>query len=113
MKKLEEKDFTSLVQNEMIPLNNICIEATIAGNTDDMFQNLVKLSDFQLNYFRHMIPGDFIKVWKEALEEDVFIPKLLGSGGGGYMLGFTSNYNKAKTWMARRGLTHLPVYKDF
>ena len=38
-----------------------------------------------------MIPKSVEKIWKVGLETGNYYLKLCGSGGGGMMLGFTSN----------------------
>ncbi len=38
----------------------------------------------------------FIKFGKKVLNLTIIILKLCGSGGGGYILGFTEDYEKAK-----------------
>ena len=35
-------------------------------------------------------------VWKKGIESGDYYLKLCGSGGGGYILGFTRDYEKAK-----------------
>ncbi|MBT7242136.1 MAG: mevalonate kinase, partial [Flavobacteriaceae bacterium] len=36
------------------------------------------------------------KLWKKGIETNTYYLKLCGSGGGGYMLGFTEDIVKAK-----------------
>ncbi len=43
-----------------------------------------------------MIPNSFHKLWQEGLESNNYYLKLCGSGGGGYILGFTQDYEKVK-----------------
>ena len=43
-----------------------------------------------------MIPKEFHKLWKKGIETNAYYLKLCGSGGGGYMLGFTEDLEKAK-----------------
>ena len=44
-----------------------------------------------------MIPEEFHKLWKKGIDSNAYYLKLCGSGGGGYMLGFTEDINKART----------------
>ena len=44
-----------------------------------------------------MIPKEFHSLWKKGIETNAYYLKLCGSGGGGYMLGFTEDYEKAQT----------------
>ena len=43
-----------------------------------------------------MIPSDFHPLWKKGLETNTYYLKLCGSGGGGYMLGFTQDLKSAQ-----------------
>ena len=42
-----------------------------------------------------MIPDKFKKLWKEGIDSNSYYLKLCGSGGGGFILGFTENYEQA------------------
>jgi len=50
-----------------------------------------------LNNFKPMIPEQFHALWSKGLETNEYYLKLCGSGGGGYILGFTEDFEKAKT----------------
>jgi len=43
-----------------------------------------------------MIPEQFHALWSKGLETNEYYLKLCGSGGGGYILGFTEDFEKAK-----------------
>jgi mevalonate kinase len=43
-----------------------------------------------------MIPNGFHKLWKEGLETEDYFLKLCGSGGGGFVMGFTRDYESIK-----------------
>jgi mevalonate kinase len=43
-----------------------------------------------------MIPPQFHELWKKGIETNDYYLKLCGSGGGGYILGFTENIDRAK-----------------
>jgi mevalonate kinase len=43
-----------------------------------------------------MIPKKFHKLWASGIESNDYYLKLCGSGGGGYILGFTENIEKAQ-----------------
>jgi mevalonate kinase len=42
-----------------------------------------------------MIPENIFNAWKRGLDTNAYYLKLCGSGGGGYILGFTKDYDKA------------------
>ena len=43
-----------------------------------------------------MIPNKYHSLWQKGIDNDSYFLKLCGSGGGGYILGFTKNIEKAK-----------------
>ncbi len=43
-----------------------------------------------------MIPDSFHQLWENGIETNDYYLKLCGSGGGGYILGFTKDYEKTK-----------------
>ncbi len=55
-----------------------------------------QLSKVVLENFKPMIPSAFHKLWKQGIDSNDYYLKLCGSGGGGYILGFAKDYEKAK-----------------
>ena len=43
-----------------------------------------------------MIPKKFHQLWASGIESNDYYLKLCGSGGGGYILGFTEDIDKAR-----------------
>jgi mevalonate kinase len=43
-----------------------------------------------------MIPKLYRKLWKDGIDSNSYYLKLCGSGGGGYILGFTKDLEKAQ-----------------
>ena len=41
-------------------------------------------------------PRQFHDLWKKGIDTNAYYLKLCGSGGGGYILGFTEDFEKAK-----------------
>jgi mevalonate kinase len=60
------------------------------GREQNFFLFLDKLVHFQLQYFRRMIPQNFHELISTALSQHIYI-KLLGSGGGGFLLAIARN----------------------
>lgn len=110
MQKCENIDFKQKLQNNMIPLTNNCIMSLIDGDTETFFQNLYKLSGFLLENLQPMIPAHYEKLWKQGLDSGDYYIKLCGSGGGGFLLGFTRSYDKAKQILKSMDIDVIPVY---
>ena len=100
------------VSNELIPITNKSIEALLSGDIQEMFSQLRKLSEFQLEHFQEMIPEMIHPLWKKGLQTSDYLLKLCGSGGGGYMLGFTRNFSKVKELFKKHQLEIIPVFKQ-
>ncbi len=111
--KCKEDSFKDLIENELIPLNDICINTLLAADTINFLQNLKKLSIFQLKHFKPMIPDDYQYIWKEGLEQDLFSLKLCGSGGGGFILAFTKDYTQAVNEFRKQKIDFITVFKSF
>ncbi len=96
MGKLEEHTFREFVDKQLKPFANNCIQAFLDGDNETLFAYMKKLSKFQLEHFKPMIPKLFNKYWEKGIETGDYYLKLCGAGGGGYLLGFTKNFEKTK-----------------
>ncbi len=96
MEQCEENHFCNRVKNEFIPLTNDSIRSFLAGNTDNLLKQVKQLSRFTLSHFHPMVPEHLNAVWEKGLASDAYYLKLCGSGGGGMMLGFTKDMEKAR-----------------
>ncbi len=112
LNKCEKEDYLNLMQKQLIPMNNKCILELVNGNANSFFTQLEKLSEFQYTNFSSMIPDNFLDLWKEGLETRQFWMKLCGSGGGGYLLGFTKSYSTTKDILKNKGLDIVTVYQN-
>jgi len=112
LEKCKTKFYKEKIFNELIPVNNSCINTLITGKVNDFFMNIKKLSKFQLRHFNEMIPVMFQGVWQKGLETGDYYIKLCGSGGGGYLLGFTEKYEKVKTFLKNDNIEFITVYRN-
>lgn len=108
----KQADYLDAIKNEYIPLNNKCILNLINGKMEDFFNCLSRLSVFQYNSFSDMIPTDFRGFWKDGLDTDIFNLKLCGSGGGGFLLGFTTDLHKTQKYFSEQKVDIITVYKS-
>jgi len=112
LENCNDPNYFHVISNEFIPLNNLCIKNLIQGDIDAFFENLSNLSELQYSHFTDMIPENFLEVWQDGLNSKDYNLKLCGSGGGGYLLGFTSNYPKAQSYFSQKGMDFVTVYKS-
>ncbi|SDE21376.1 mevalonate kinase family protein [Riemerella columbipharyngis] len=94
--KLKNDGFRKTLKEEFIRYNNACIDAFLRKDMNPFFRNLKKLSLWAYEHFRPMIPEKIFNIWKKGLETNAYYLKLCGSGGGGYILGFAKDYEKAE-----------------
>ena len=96
MQNMEQESFRLMMKDQFIKYTDQCIEDFLHGDLISLFTHTKKLSHLVLNNFKPMIPEKFHALWKKGLETNDYYLKLCGSGGGGYILGFTENIEKAK-----------------
>lgn len=97
LEKLKEDGFRNMIKKEFKKYNDACIESFLKKDISPLFDNIKKLSNLVFDNFKPMIPEVFHKLWKEGIESNSYYLKLCGSGGGGYILGFTQNIDLAKS----------------
>lgn len=95
--------FAKTFETQFIPANNGCIKSLLGGDKMSFFSNLEQLIRFELDHFQRMFTGDFHSIIDEAIGEEIFI-KLLGSGGGGFLIVFAESKNRMKSWSEKYGI---------
>jgi mevalonate kinase len=96
MNKMKNEGFRKMLSEEFVTYTDACIDDFLHGNVKSLFGNVKQLSKVVLANFKPMIPVAFHKVWEQGIKTNDYYLKLCGSGGGGYILGFTEDYEKAK-----------------
>ncbi|MEN2435435.1 mevalonate kinase [Weeksellaceae bacterium A-14] len=94
--KMKTEGFRKTLKEEFIRYNNACIDAFLRKDINPFFRNLKKLSVWAYEHFRPMIPESIYNIWKKGIDTNAYYLKLCGSGGGGYILGFTKDYARAE-----------------
>jgi len=100
MEKMKNEGFRAMLKNKFVKYTDACVEDFLHGNVTSLFGNLKNLSRIVFDNFKPMIPSQFHQVWKKGIETNDYYLKLCGSGGGGYILGFTENFEKAQKSLA-------------
>ena len=96
MENMKQETFSLMMRDQFIKYSDSCVDDFLKGNMSSLFNNIKSLSSLVLKYFEPMIPDAFHKVWKNGIETNEYYLKLCGSGGGGFILGFTRDFDKAK-----------------
>ncbi|WP_010255858.1 mevalonate kinase family protein [Myroides injenensis] len=96
MEKLKDQGFRQVLKEQFVKHTDACVENFLKGDIKSLFSNTKQLSSVVFNHFKPMIPEKFHSVWQKGIESNDYYLKLCGSGGGGYILGFTADIEKAK-----------------
>ncbi|TYB79123.1 mevalonate kinase family protein [Bizionia myxarmorum] len=96
MENMKQEGFRNMLKNQFIKHTDACVDDFLKGDIKSLFKNTKQLSKVVLNHFKPMIPLQFHELWKKGLDTNDYYLKLCGSGGGGYILGFTEDIDKAK-----------------
>ncbi|MBT8244418.1 MAG: mevalonate kinase [Winogradskyella sp.] len=96
MEKMKNEGFRSMLKEQFIKHTDACVDDFLKGDIKSLFKNTKQLSKVVLNNFKPMIPKQFHELWKNGIETNDYYLKLCGSGGGGYILGFTEDIDKAR-----------------
>jgi mevalonate kinase len=96
MEKMKQEGFRTMLKNQFIKHTDACVEDFLKGDINSLFKNTKQLSKVVLSHFKPMIPKQFHTIWKAGIESNAYYLKLCGSGGGGYILGFTEDFQAAQ-----------------
>jgi len=97
LNRLKDDGFRNMVKTQLKKQNDDCVTSFLKGDISQLFGHLKGLSQLLLDNFRPMIPDHFEKVWREGIDSGDYYLKLCGSGGGGFILGFTQDFEKAQS----------------
>jgi mevalonate kinase len=97
MQNMESPSFRKMIREQFISYSDNCVEHFIKGDIKSLFGDLKRLSKTVLTHFKPMIPDQFHALWKTGIDTNAYYLKLCGSGGGGYILGFTEDISKAQS----------------
>jgi len=100
MENMKQKGFRKMLKDQFIKYTDSCVDDFLKGDIKSLFENTKQLSKVVLNHFKPMIPKQFHELWKKGIETNEYYLKLCGSGGGGYILGFTMDMDIAKKSLA-------------
>ena len=96
MENMKQEGFRSMLKDQFVKHTDACVDNFLQGDVKLLFSNIKQLSKVVLENFKPMIPKEFHTLWKKGIETNAYFLKLCGSGGGGYMLGFTEDIEEAR-----------------
>ena len=96
MENMKQEGFRQMLKEQFVKHTDACVDDFLKGDVKSLFHNVKRLSHVVLDNFKPMIPAQFHKLWKHGIDTNDYYLKLCGSGGGGYILGFTEDIEKAR-----------------
>jgi len=96
LENMKNEGFRNMLRDKFVKHTDDCVEDFLKGDVKSLFANIKQLSNVVLDNFKPMIPKQFHQLWKKGIETNAYYLKLCGSGGGGYILGFTEDIDNAK-----------------
>lgn len=103
----ESDAFVENLNNELIANTNEAIDSFLKEDTDTMYDRVGRISKFQLENMDFLIPEKYHSIFRQGLNEQKYFLKICGSGGGGYMLGFTEKWEETKQSLSEEQLEIL------
>ena len=107
--RLKEEGFRNMIRNQFKKYNDASINAFLQEDKKGLLSNVKNLSKLALEHFKPMIPNLYHKLWQEGIDSNAYYLKLCGSGGGGFILGFTEDMEKAQEKLSEYDLA--VIYK--
>ncbi len=96
MENMKQEGFRKMIKDQFVKHTDACVDDFLKGDIKSLFSNTKQLSKVVLSHFKPMIPQQFHDLWQKGIETNAYYLKLCGSGGGGYILGFTQDFKKAQ-----------------
>ena len=96
MALLKNFTFESQFKEQFIVASDLCIDSFLGSNAHQLTKRIKALSQTTLNLLDFLIPESFKSLCGKGIETDNYYLKLCGSGGGGFILGYTDDWNKLK-----------------
>lgn len=88
--------FQSRLKSDLVRYNNEAIENFLKNDSTRLHESLYNISHFQLEEMHEFIPETLHETVEYGLSSGDYSLKLCGAGGGGFMLGFTQNWEKTR-----------------
>ncbi len=104
-----EKKIAPLQNHWLKPIlryNNVCIQHFLHRKYD-FWHAMYGLSYTTFLFFKELIPVHLHARWQYGLSSKAYFLKLCGSGGGGYILGFTQHKSLVYTVFSKETITFL------
>lgn len=89
-----DNSFLNNVRQNLVSYTNESIHSFLNKDTENLYRNLEQLVQFQLQQMSFFITDSSRKIVRKGIENGDYFLKICGAGGGGFMLGFTDNWDQ-------------------
>lgn len=96
LERCKEEGFRKMLKEKFKKYNDASINAFLNNEGKSLLKNVKALSKVLFEHFQPMIPKLYRQLWKDGIESNAYYLKLCGSGGGGFILGFTEDIDAAQ-----------------
>ena len=110
LNKLRRKDFEVFFENEFAVATNDSITNFLERKYEDFENNFIELSKKTFNNFQEMIPVNYKNLWMDGIEKKDYYLKLCGSGGGGFLIGLTTDLDKVQKLFPTKKIEALYMF---
>ena len=110
LNKLRQKDFEVFFENEFVVATNNSITNFLERKYEDFESNFIELSKKTFNNFQEMIPVNYKNLWMDGIEKKDYYLKLCGSGGGGFLIGLTTDLDKVQKLFPTKKIEALYMF---
>lgn len=91
LEQSRESAFSEKLHSELLPAHEAMLSAWLAADAARFWLYIRRVSRFQFEHFRPMIPSKMRPMWEQSFDSPHISLKICGAGGGGFMLGFAQN----------------------
>lgn len=98
---MKDAVFTQRFDNYVQCHSNEAIHNFLNSKVDDFYHSMHAISTFQYNEMKIFFSKSLRREVKKGLDSGAYFLKMCGAGGGGFILGFTNNWEVAKSELSR------------
>ena len=114
MKKYDHQQaFKKWVDKDWSKPTDIAIDALLNNDVELLWTSFEKISHFQLVHLKDWVLPSLVPIWKNGLENQDYLLKICGAGGGGYCLGICRDFEKIKMDLGENRVIHLELVGKF
>lgn len=109
VEQCKDANYLTRLKNNFIPQVDAAIACVLSEDRTGLFDLVHAISAFQYQYFQPMLTDALRPLWKQGLDSNFFKLKLCGAGGGGFFLGFTSDWERTQASIQNYKLVQLDL----